>query len=291
MAGSNGTLPLHAHSVDWIFGHLSGQRPDSARPASNFISAGFLLGEPPPSAPNVPEERLLQPPQLPPSLEDAPEGRAACAWLQAEQKRLEEYTRAQFAIIQQHHQTLLAKNFQNEQAMALRTQQLNRDMELLATQARALQERANDLAKREAAVAAQTATLAGAQHELRDLERARDAIREEVTTHRTALQELQSLTARLELSLSETSLTERERVLEDKQAELSARQAQMEKRYQDLEKAEAAVTRRAAELDELEFRLEKEFEKQERQLALERREIETLRVRLHVAKQVTDGGG
>jgi hypothetical protein len=75
-------------------------------------------------------------------------------------------------------------------------------------------------------------------------------------------------------------LQQRQQAWEQKQAETAKFVAQMEQRCRTLEKAEEAAKRRLAELDDLEERLREEFETQERQLAQERRELETLRNQL-----------
>jgi hypothetical protein len=279
MAGSNGTLAPQLQSMDYLFSVMGGQPPGNGAQTANFIVSNS------PVLPQLYEQLRTMPadwPALPPALEQSPEARAAFEWLQTERQRLEEYTRAQIAIIHHNHQTLMEARFQHEQAIALQMQRLGRARQMLASQTQVLQERVNALTQREETIAARETTLARVQDDVRALEQARDVLRSEVATHRTALEELQAQLARTERGLAEAALTEAQRALESKQAEMTARQAQMEQRYQALEKAEAAVARRALELDELECRLGKEFEKQERQLALERREIETLRIRLQV---------
>src|SRR5262249_49623958 len=130
MSGSNGTLPLHVQSIDCLFGLLGGRPPENGSRTTNFIVSGHPRTPPLPQRPEQLERVPKDWPRLPTSLEQSPEGRAAFEWLQNERKRLEEYTHAQFAIIQQRHQTLMAAKFRNEEALALDTQKLNQDFQM-----------------------------------------------------------------------------------------------------------------------------------------------------------------
>ena len=71
---------------------------------------------------------------------EQPNVKAAHEWLANEKRKLEEYTRSQFGTIQQQHQALLAKHFRSEEALALRAQELNREMQFLASQSEAMQQ-------------------------------------------------------------------------------------------------------------------------------------------------------
>jgi DNA repair exonuclease SbcCD ATPase subunit len=279
MAAVNGSLAQHVQSLDWLFGQMANQGSETI-PSTHFMVEGAAA---PPTQPRQPADQMPPDwPQLPSILQQSPEGRTAYEWLRAERQRLEEYTRSQFALIRQNHQAVMARNFQNEEALTRRTQTLNADVQLLASQAHSLEERTQTLAQRESAIEARMGALASVQDELRAAEQARDAIRIEVERQQTILNDLEAQAARVQQGLLQADLEQRWQAMNEKQAELTARQSQMENRYQALEKAEAGAVRRAAELDELEYRLGKEFEKQERQLALERREIEALRVRLQM---------
>ena len=277
MAGSNGPLPPHVQSIDNLFGSIGSRPPAKGPELPNLVvssSASLAQESEPINA--IPADW----PELPPGLESSSDARAGLDWLQGERKKLEDFTRVQFSIIHKNHQTLLAARFQHEQAVAVQAQQFSRDRHILASQAESLKQRLAALTQREEAVATREAAHAKVERELRDLEQARDELHVEVATRRTALEDMEARLARAEQGLAEAALTEAQRDLEAKQTELAARQRQMEQRYEALERAEAAAARRSAELDELECRLGKEFEKQERQLALKRREIETLRIRL-----------
>src|SRR5262249_54927868 len=161
---------------DCLFGQAEDDRPAPARPSPNFVGPNF----PTPHFPETrPENAGLPPAAWPPPpalLEQSPDLRAAYDWLQAERQPLEEYTRQQFAKIQQQHQALMTQHFQREEAVALRTQELNRDIKLLAARARAVQERTDDLVNREAALAAQTEQIAQAREELLDLRQTKTAL-------------------------------------------------------------------------------------------------------------------
>jgi hypothetical protein len=252
MSGLNGLHPLQAPAVDSLFVQLV---------EGNGASR--------PTPPREPEPAQWSPAgwsDPPADLEKVPELREAYRWLQGERRRLEEYTRTQFAAIQQRHQQILAQHFRNEESLALRTQELNREMTFLAAQAKIIQERAAELAQREKALAEQEALQRAHPHSAAPLPDKADR----PETNGTAPNELAEVAH---------ALKEHQEVWESKQAAIADRLAQMEQRYQALDQAEEAARRRMAELDELENRLMQEFEKQERQLALERRQIETLRLK------------
>jgi chromosome segregation ATPase len=227
--------------------------------------------------------------QSPPQLENSADLQVAQEWLQAERKRLEAYTHSQFAAIQQQHQTLLARQFRSEEALALRAQELNREMKFLASQAEALQNRAHQLAEREAVLSQQVERLAGAEQALLTILETGSDIQEDAAGRRTILERLRTDMAELRAASShapadaaafEAALRERQRAWEEKHGALVARLEEMEQRYTALEKAEQASQRRLAELDELEELLRTEFEQQEKRLAQERGEVEVLRLRL-----------
>src|SRR5438105_4893429 len=261
MAASDGGNADRALSIDWLFAQLPGQdagyRTPMPLPGAGAAPAGGPLVEAPGGAPGP----AMVWPQAPPALEDPSDLESAYEWLRAEKQRLEEYTRSQFATIQEQHQALLNKHFHSEQALAVRCQELNREMKFLAGQTETLQRRARELAEREAALSAQMERLAHAQEELLTLEQTSENIRQDTEKQRSLLEQLRAQTAELQTSdlasrrefdNFEVALKERQRAWEDKQAEISARQAEMEERYAALEKAEEAAKRRLAELDELE---------------------------------------
>jgi chromosome segregation ATPase len=222
--------------------------------------------------------------QPPPPLENPADLQMAHEWLQTERARLVAYTRSQFAALQQQTQSLLDKQFRGEEALALRAQELNREMKFLASQSEALQSRARELADREAALATQMERLASVEQELLSSE-----MRGEPEAHRALVERLRTEMAQLQAAgvdagnqaaALETALKERQQAWEQKQATLVARQGEIEQRFAVLVKAEAASQRRLAELDEVEQLLRKEFEQEENRLIRERQEIDVLRARL-----------
>jgi chromosome segregation ATPase len=270
-------------SVDELFSRLHDDRVD------------YTIGLPNPTGPEGQRAPDAMPAyaevQAPPTLETAADLQVAQEWLQAERQRLEAYTRSQFAAIQQQHQSLLAKQFRSEEALALRAQELNREMKFLASQAEALQSRAHQLAEREAALTVQVDRLATAEQELLTTEQTGNKAWEEVQAHRTILERLHADLAQLraagadastDAAAFEAALKERQQAWEQKQGDLVVRQEQMEQRYLALENAEEASQRRLEELNELEDLLRHEFEQQESRLVQERREIDVLRTRLRM---------
>jgi chromosome segregation ATPase len=280
MTVSGPTAPSRTHSVDALFARLHDER------------AGYAtVFQPAPSVDPAVHSGLASPvePGPPPILKDPADLAVAQEWLQAERARLEAYTRSQFAAIQQQHQSLLAKQFRSEEALALRAQELNREMKFLASQSEALQARARQLAEREAALTLHMEKLAQAEQEFLAGQQADSSLAEVAEGHRALLEQLRADTAQLQAAGAdahtdaaafEAALKERQEAWEKKHATLTARLEEMEERFTALEKAEAASERRMAELDELEELLRSEFERQEKQLSDDRQEIEVLRGKL-----------
>jgi chromosome segregation ATPase len=282
MTASRPNVPPRTVSVDTLFARLHDER---AGYATTLPPGGGMQGQAMDGAPSVAE---MQPP---PALKDPADLVAAQEWLRAERARLEAYTHSQFAAIQQQHQALLAKQFRSEEALALRAQELNREMKFLASQSEALQLRAREWAEREAALSAHMEKLARAEQELGAIEQTGSNISETTAAHRALLEQLRidmeqlqaaGVNARNETAAFEASLKERQEAWESKHAALVARQEEMEQRYAALEQAEQALQRRLAELDELEEALRAEFEQHEQRAAQERQEIDVLRTKLRV---------
>src|SRR5436309_3336752 len=255
MAGPSNANP-YAQSVDWLFAQLPGASPSFVAPAPSVqpttLANGAARGEPG----QAPSFALSEPPA---AVGVSPELRAGYEWLQAERKRLEEYTRTQFATIQQQHQALLAKHFRSEEALTLRAQELNREMQYLASQTEALQRRDRELAAREQALATQMEQLAQAEEEILAMQRTTVDTQKDTEVQRTLLEKLRADTANLQTSGAaaraefetfESTLKEHQAAWEEKQAQMAAHQLEMEKRYQAMQKDEEAVQRRLAELEE-----------------------------------------
>ncbi len=269
-------------TVDALFARLHYDRANSTPPQHAGSEGQSISSEP------VAE---LQPP---PPLEDPADLQVAYEWLKTERARLEAYTRSQFAALQQQHQSLLAKQFRGEEALALRAQELNREMKFLAAQSEALQSRARELAEREAALTVQMERLTSVEQELLNSD-----MQQEPEAHRALVERLRAETAQLRAAAVDTgsnaaafeaSLKERQQAWEQKHATLVARQVEIEQRFAALEKAEQVSQRRLAELDEVEQLLRKEFEQQEKRLALERQEIDVLRVKLRTQIRKVEEG-
>jgi DNA repair exonuclease SbcCD ATPase subunit len=290
MATANGAYASSAQFIDWLFAQLPGmpgQGPAMTATGPLFDSSGF-----PGERPDMGGPPAMVWPQAPPSIESSADVQAAHEWLQAERRRLDSYTRSQFEMIRQQHQTLLTKHFRSEETLALRAQELNREMQFLAAQSEAFQKRAQELAEREKALASQVEKLARAHEDVLDMQQNRERASQDTEAQRAYLASLKAETtdlqaageaARTEFASFEAALKERQQLWEKKQAEITARQAEMEQRYKALEKAEDSAARRLRELEELEDQLRDELEKQELQLVRERREIEELRARLREA--------
>jgi chromosome segregation ATPase len=214
--------------------------------------------------------------------------RVAHEWLQAEHKRLQEYTRGIFARIHQEQQAALAKYVQSEQTLALRTQEANRHAHFLNAQTAALRQREQELAVRAEELAKTSAqplpaeqSIPAAPQPTEEQRIALDALRAEVDRLRES-----DAAARAQLETVAGELGEYRRSWEQKQAEINSRHAQIEQRYRFLEKAEAAVQRRLTELEEYERSLMDELDDQEQKLAQDRRELQ-----LHRANARGDRGG
>lgn len=260
-------------SVDALFARLHYDRSNGTPPPQAGPSEQAGDG--------MPAHAELQPP---PPLENSADLQAAHEWLQTERARLEAYTRSQFAALQQQHQSLVAKQFRSEESLALRAQELNREMKFLASQSENLQSRAHELGQRETALTVQMERLASVEQELLN-----NNLQEDPEAHRALLEGLRADTAqlqeagagaRMDAAAFEAALKERQQAWEQEHGTLIARQAEMDHRFTALEKSEQASQRYLAELDEVELLLRKEFEQQEKRLAQERQEIDILRVRL-----------
>jgi hypothetical protein len=265
---------LSTQAVDWIFTYYATQ------PTWDRHSLGVPVGAPA----NFPRAGM----EAPPAIKDPSDLRAANEWLVREWERLKQYTEIQLARIQRESQGLLSQNHLNEQSMILGCQELSRKEELLARQSRALQQQANDLSCREQALTARlnkTVAQGGAD----GLPSSRALTDQEIAQHQTLLESLRNETLALQKSREVTqgelvamarSLDEQREAREKEQTLTRALQTQMEQRRRALDKAEQAAQRRVAELDELADRLREEFEEQERQLAVKRKDVNALYARL-----------
>jgi hypothetical protein len=303
MQGSGSPRRPDAQFIDWLFSQLPGVDPGygEAAPGLAVTSPTFsphLDGQTGPAA-----IASWAGPQPPPALKDSSDLQAAYQWLLIEKQRLDEYTRIQFNALRQQHQAVLTKHFRSEEALALRSQELNREIQFLASQTAAFQKRAQELVEREMLLASQMERLSQAQKELLAIEQTGESGRQETEEQQARLEKLRSETAqlqsveasaRVEFSSFETGLRDRQKAWEQKQEEIRVRLAQMEERYLALERAEAAAQRRLAELDELEQRLQREFADQARpdlqthQLQLQQRYLDLERAEAAAQRRLAE---
>ncbi len=251
--------------LDSLFSHLadaaSGRPPPDER---NGFSAG------PPGADEPDELAHVQPP---PQIANDADLRAAHEWLHRERQRLDAYTRGQLARVRREHQGFLQQTYLQEQALVLRTQELNRKDEMLAHQAGAIRREAGDLAERQRKLAPYLDPLWHGQEELAEMRRVSCGLRGDVKGQRALLERLRAEAAALEQEreAARAELAAGEAALREEKIALAARQEQLNQRLLGLDGAEAAVRRRTAELDELEARLRRDFAHQEEQLSQLRR--------------------
>jgi DNA repair exonuclease SbcCD ATPase subunit len=235
----------------------------------------------------------------PPKVETQADLQTAYEWLLRERKRLDSYTNAQIARLQQEHSEMLKRHYLNEQALIVRSQEVTNKEDFLTRQNRSLQQQAQQLAQRETALAGQREQLCKANLEIAALQEASEGVRRETDQQHGLLETLRAETAALgqdrqkareDLEALEQQL-QQQRVARAKEEELlAARQAQLEQRFTALTRDENAVQRRLAELDDLEARLCQEIEEQEKQLANERRTLEAQAAQLRQQTRVATGG-
>ncbi len=253
----------YARCVEWLFAHL-----DDTETAAPIQPTPAPAG--PPQRNSLPEDW----PSAPPPLKNADDLRNVLEWFRAERMRLDEYTRQRLRDIQDQHYQVLAHHYQSEAEMVRREQDVNRELQFLATQTEELHARARGLVEWEEALAAQTERLAtlqasGAAPAEPEDRAALAALRQAVSDRR-----LSEAAARARFEASQALVKERQAVWEKKQAELLARQGQLERRCRELQKTEEALQRRIAEMDEVEERLLRACDRDEnqaRQEELERR--------------------
>jgi chromosome segregation ATPase len=262
--------------LDWLFSRIGGSG-----------------GEPPiegkPERANDDPASLAAPPPAPPALTGPADLQAAHEWLLRERKRLEAYTEAQLRRLHGEHQAMLQQNYLNDQGLVLRCQEVSRKEELLASQSRALQRQAEEVARREQALAEQLTQWWKAHEELANVQQLHANVAQEATAQQAMLGSLQSEiaalqqsreAARADLEAMAVAIESQRDARAKHQALLTAQQAQLAGRLESADRAEAAASRRLAELEELEVRLYREISEQERQLAAERRELRALEDRL-----------
>src|SRR5262249_40470375 len=127
MSHTGDAQSLHARCVDLLFAQTLESRPVIetvprmmvAQPSAyGSVGAGFAPGLHPSQAS----------PQEPPTFTSQADLQTAYEWFRAEKARLEAYTHSQFTAIHTQHQALLAKHVRSEEALAIRAQELNREI-------------------------------------------------------------------------------------------------------------------------------------------------------------------
>jgi chromosome segregation ATPase len=237
-----------------------------------------------------------------PSLPSLSDWQTEYQWVLEERRRLEAYTVSQFALIKQQREELLGRRAGIEETLALREQELNRQLRLLAEGSETQEKRNRELAEREAALAAQMETWAAARQELQALQQINSTLQTENEAQRILAEELRIQVAHLqeavragrsELAVIEQVVRRRQQAAEEERGELAAARRQLEQRFAALEKAEESFRRRTAEIDQLEVQIRLELEQREQQVALEHKELEKARAKLrqHPPTRAPQGAG
>ncbi|HXG12419.1 MAG TPA: hypothetical protein VNK04_21865 [Gemmataceae bacterium] len=280
MTDQSQTFP-YQQTVDQLFTWV-GQSADSAAASPANPPSQDRTALPAAETPTAPADS-------PPPWSGLTDWQGEYQWLQEERKRLEAYTLSQFALIKQQREELLGRKSGIEEALALREQELNRQLKLLAEGAETLAKRDRELAEREAALAEQQQRLNNARQELHALQQANVQLHRDNEAQRLLAAELRLQTthlqeavraARSELAALEQVLRRRKEEAEAERAELAESRRQLERRHAALEQAEEALRRRVAEVDQLEAQLRRELEQREQQLAMEYQELERARAGL-----------
>jgi chromosome segregation protein len=240
-----------SHPVDAVFALLS-QNPAPRMPAA---LGTFMEDAPKPSRPPP-----LDPPDPPPNLDGHPDVRAAYDWLQTERSRLEEYTRIQFEKVQQQHQDLMKLHFEREQESALQVQDINREIQRLATFSESLDERVKKLDEREVELTQLEEKQANLRDDVRALQKSRSAVQQEISAAKETVEELEARAARLkvkediarnELRAAEAKLHEAKATWETRETEIAKRECALDQLGQRLNERESAIASEARQVAEL----------------------------------------
>jgi hypothetical protein len=270
-------LDVQQQAVDVLFAQLGGNGPTSAEPPADVGRASSAVGAS--LAESDPAPTIRGPEDL----------KSAAEWVQREKERLAAYTRAQIQRLQADHQVLISQSYLNEQTLILRSQELSRKEEWLVAQGRALKEQAEELSRREQSLAAQLNQWGGVRQEMASVKETTRSVEQDTAAEVALLDALRSETEALHHS-REVARTEFEALMKaiQEQGETRARedairrasQDQFEQRRLAADRQETAMRQRLAELDDLETRLRREFEEQERQIRAQRQELAAREARL-----------
>jgi hypothetical protein len=281
-AGTPSVSPLYVRALDRVFIQLGGNSDLEADLTSVACSPGEA-----PEAPTTSVVPAEVPP--PPKVETQADLQSAYEWLLRERKRLETYTNSQLARLQQEHAAMVARHYTNEQMMILRSQEMANKEDFLTRQTRSLQEQAHEQSERERALTEQREQLCRAHEEHAKLQESCSGVTRDTQVQQTLLKAMRVETAAIkrdreraarDLEAMQRQLQEQRAARTKQEALLAARQTELDQRLGILQKSEEAVQRRLRELDDLEARLRIEIEEQEKQVAAERRAVETLSKRL-----------
>ncbi len=220
---------------------------------------------------------LPPPPEGERGLKPAPgDGGAEAVWLKEERQRFDDYTAKQFGQLQRQREEMARWQTQVEEALVAREQESNRQAKVLAGRADAVQQGEAGLAKR-------TAELEVQGRELKALEASREEIRQEIASLRELLQQLKEEAVaddkaaremRTECLRLDTARRKRQRSWEAELAEWNEKRKRMEEREAEVDRANAALQRRAREIEELELKIRAELETREEELSRGWRELE-----------------
>jgi len=262
------TAVPQTHLVDQVFGALAyANQQDVALPAAPIFQTA------------APSAAPCQPTDL----------TAEYEWMREERKRIEAYTLHQFGTVSQQREQLLSKRAEVEAEFALREQEMNRKMKLLADRSDAVALRERHVAEAEASLTVERETLAAAEKQLQQHQQTSVKLHKDVELQRLLLEQVRFQTIQLQEAAraAQAELEAFERMLRSSKSEgekdlalFTQRAQKLEEREQALVRAEESMRRREAEQDQLEAQLRCEIEERERQLALEQREIVELRARL-----------
>lgn len=298
MSGRSELPESHVRSVDQIFTWIAEapSRPPPARVLREQLQAPTVSAPEPTGGP-VGGARTEGPPgqvlsRMPPSGDLQTE----YEWLREERQRLEAYTLGQFALIKQQREELLGRKAGIEESLALREQELNRQLKLVTDGTEALRQRDRELSERETALAVQTQRISQAAQECRAFQESNARLRQENESQRLQAEQLRIQLAHLqeavrfarsELAAVEQAARKRKEALDSAEVELAASRTQLGQRFAEVERAEASLRRRESELDQLEAQLRRELEERERSLEEEARELEKAQVRFRLQAQRT----
>lgn len=255
---------------------LNGNREAFARDLDQFFASAFVQrprgpAPMPPIAGNFAAVEL--PPRPPPDPHTDP--RAEREWLREEQQRLQAYMQRQFSLLQQQRQEFDGWRSQVEATLVAREQELSLQKKILAS-------RQETLEQREAAQIEQLERLKQEDQQRAQGRKDAEKARQEVATERANLAELRATTEALKadyLAL-ENAARERKQIEETEQAQTQRQRQQWQDSLAEMERAVGILTQREREVQELETQIHAELERQEQDLARQRRELQEWRDRV-----------